>query len=123
MNYARILLAGLVAALVCSPTMKSVGAASDYAIQPVRFTDVTFTDGFWAPRLETNRTVTIPLRLRAVRGDRPHRQLRDRRRAQDRRVLRHVRLQRLRRLQGDRGRGLLAARCTPTPSSTSTSTS
>jgi uncharacterized protein len=34
------------------------------AIQGVRFTDVTFTDAFWVPRLETNRTVTIPFAMK-----------------------------------------------------------
>jgi hypothetical protein len=29
-------------------------------LQPVPLTQVTFDDGFWAPRLEVNRTVTIP---------------------------------------------------------------
>jgi uncharacterized protein len=32
----------------------------DYPILPVPFTNVTITDNFWKPRLETNRTVTIP---------------------------------------------------------------
>lgn len=32
----------------------------DYPIQPVAFTEVQITDGFWLPRMETNRTVTIP---------------------------------------------------------------
>ncbi len=32
----------------------------DYPITPVAFTQVTITDKFWQPRLETNRTVTIP---------------------------------------------------------------
>jgi DUF1680 family protein len=32
----------------------------DYPVQPVPFTQVRFEDEFWAPRLETNRTVTIP---------------------------------------------------------------
>jgi len=32
----------------------------DYPITPVPFTNVTITDNFWQPRLETNRTVTIP---------------------------------------------------------------
>jgi uncharacterized protein len=31
----------------------------DYPVQAVRFTDVDVTDGFWAPRMETNRTVSI----------------------------------------------------------------
>jgi len=33
---------------------------NDYPITPVPFTAVKVTDGFWAPRIETNRTVTIP---------------------------------------------------------------
>ncbi|MCX6572316.1 MAG: glycoside hydrolase family 127 protein [Candidatus Aminicenantes bacterium] len=33
---------------------------ADYPAKPVPFTDVHLTDAFWAPRLETNRTVTIP---------------------------------------------------------------
>jgi len=33
---------------------------ADYPAAPVPFTDVHLTDGFWAPRLEINRTVTIP---------------------------------------------------------------
>lgn len=32
----------------------------DYPIQAVPFTQVCVDDAFWAPRLETNRTVTIP---------------------------------------------------------------
>jgi DUF1680 family protein len=32
----------------------------DYPHQPVPFTRVQFTDAFWLPRMETNRTVTIP---------------------------------------------------------------
>jgi len=32
----------------------------DYPIQPVPFTSVRVVDSFWAPRIETNRTVTIP---------------------------------------------------------------
>jgi len=34
--------------------------AADYPYQPVPFTKVQFTDGFWQPRIETNLTVTIP---------------------------------------------------------------
>ncbi|HSA95992.1 MAG TPA: beta-L-arabinofuranosidase domain-containing protein, partial [Acidobacteriota bacterium] len=33
---------------------------ADYPAAPVPFTEVHLTDAFWAPRLETNRTVTIP---------------------------------------------------------------
>ena len=32
----------------------------DYPVQPVSFTSVHLTDVFWAPRIETNRTATIP---------------------------------------------------------------
>jgi DUF1680 family protein len=32
----------------------------DYPVQPVSFTAVHLTDAFWAPRIETNRKVTIP---------------------------------------------------------------
>ena len=32
----------------------------DYPVQPVPFTAVKLTDKFWAPRIETNRAVTIP---------------------------------------------------------------
>jgi hypothetical protein len=35
-------------------------ADTDYPIKPVPFTAVKVTDGFWAPRIETNRTITIP---------------------------------------------------------------
>lgn len=38
--------------------------AQDYPIRPVPFTEVTLTDSFWAPRLETNRTVSVPYALR-----------------------------------------------------------
>lgn len=36
------------------------GQQKDYAIQSVPFTDVKLTDQFWLPRIEVNRTVTIP---------------------------------------------------------------
>jgi uncharacterized protein len=32
----------------------------DYPVQPVPFTDVHLTDEFWLPKIETNRTETIP---------------------------------------------------------------
>ena len=37
-----------------------VALAHDYPFQPVPFTAVHLDDGFWAPRLETNRVTTIP---------------------------------------------------------------
>jgi len=36
------------------------GQQKDYPIQPVSFTKVKLDDTFWLPRIETNRTVTIP---------------------------------------------------------------
>ena len=41
-------------------TIAVVAAERDYPHQPVPFTDVKLTDSFWKPRIETNRTVTIP---------------------------------------------------------------
>ena len=38
----------------------------DYPIHPVAFTQVKLMDAFWAPRLETNRTVTIPFALKML---------------------------------------------------------
>ena len=35
----------------------------DYPVQPVPFTEVRLLDHFWAPRLETNRTKTIPFAM------------------------------------------------------------
>src|SRR5690349_22511911 len=32
----------------------------DYPVKPVPFTAVHVNDAFWAPRIEVNRTVTIP---------------------------------------------------------------
>src|SRR5215467_12384222 len=34
--------------------------ARDYPVKPMPFTAVHFDDAFWAPRIEINRTVTIP---------------------------------------------------------------
>ena len=42
------------------PRNRETGINSDYPIKPVPFTAVKVTDGFWAPRIETNRAVTIP---------------------------------------------------------------
>lgn len=37
--------------------------SKDYAITPVDFTEVRILDDFWAPRIETNRSVTIPFAM------------------------------------------------------------
>src|SRR6187431_118762 len=36
------------------------GQQKDYPIQAVTFTQVELSDNFWLPRIEINRTVTIP---------------------------------------------------------------
>ncbi len=51
-----ILLVGFVLLITISCSKQ----AQDYPIKPVAFTKVNITDNFWAPRLETNRKVTIP---------------------------------------------------------------
>ncbi|HCM73771.1 MAG TPA: glycoside hydrolase family 127 protein [Fimbriimonadaceae bacterium] len=38
----------------------STEAPKDYPVQPIPFNQVHLTDKFWAPRIETNRVVTIP---------------------------------------------------------------
>ncbi|MCE5187466.1 MAG: glycoside hydrolase family 127 protein [Planctomycetaceae bacterium] len=38
-------------------------------LKSVPFTNVTFTDEFWLPRLQTNRTVTIPYIFNRLEGD------------------------------------------------------
>ncbi len=49
--------AALIFTLLCCQTSQK---PRDYPFQPVPFTAVKITDEFWAPRIETNRTVTIP---------------------------------------------------------------
>ena len=54
--------------LTCTPLLLSAllathltsKAQQDYPIHPVKFTQVQLKDSFWLPRIETNRTVTIP---------------------------------------------------------------
>ena len=50
----RLILSGM----IC--TALSGAAQQDYPIHAVPFTQVQLTDAFWLPRIETNRTVTIP---------------------------------------------------------------
>ena len=46
----------LAMALLAAP----IALPRDYSIHAVPMTAVTIDDGFWAPKLEVNRTVTIP---------------------------------------------------------------
>jgi DUF1680 family protein len=55
---------GLVAGLLAGTTSAWANDMKDYPIQPVPFTAVRVQDEFWQPRLETNRTVTIPYAFR-----------------------------------------------------------
>ncbi|RYG25209.1 glycoside hydrolase family 127 protein [bacterium] len=52
-----VVLAGLKSGV---PMRAEARAPKDYPIKPVPFTAVRLTDKFWAPKIETNRTVTIP---------------------------------------------------------------
>lgn len=44
--------------------MSEETAAGDYPYRPVPFTQVHFSGSFWLPRMETNRTATIPFAFR-----------------------------------------------------------
>jgi uncharacterized protein len=46
--------------LVSAQAFSGRAVLKDYPIRPVPFTQVRMTDAFWAPRIEINRTVTIP---------------------------------------------------------------
>jgi DUF1680 family protein len=67
-RYARLWIAAAatlgmaaVAAAGATHTVVAADAAPrDYPVKPVPFTAVHFTDSFWLPRIETNRTVSIP---------------------------------------------------------------
>src|SRR5258707_9062957 len=52
--FVTILSGALACCLMCAPAEK------DYPVKPVPFTAVHLNDVFWAPRIETNRLVTIP---------------------------------------------------------------
>lgn len=56
----KIILSFLVISIIVSIISCSSSKKKDYPIQPVPFTDVQITDDFWKPRMEINRTVTIP---------------------------------------------------------------
>jgi DUF1680 family protein len=48
------------AGLALATTAQADTPARDYPVKPVPFTEVQLDDAFWAPRLATNRLVTIP---------------------------------------------------------------
>lgn len=47
-------------ALAAAPRQNATEPRADYPVRPVPFTAVHVDDRFWAPRIETNRAVTIP---------------------------------------------------------------
>ncbi|MGE5244672.1 MAG: glycoside hydrolase family 127 protein [Betaproteobacteria bacterium] len=47
-------------ALLAAAAGAAAPVSPDYPIKPVPLTDVRITDHFWAPKIEINRTVTIP---------------------------------------------------------------
>lgn len=52
-----------VAPLLAAGWLSLTGFAADYPFQPVPFTAVRVTGGFWQKRQEVNRTVTVPFAL------------------------------------------------------------
>ncbi|MHB8897126.1 MAG: glycoside hydrolase family 127 protein [Thermoguttaceae bacterium] len=54
------LLSAIALSLVVAGTPARGAETSDYPIQPVPFTAVEVGPGFWQPRMETNRKVTVP---------------------------------------------------------------
>src|SRR5713226_955540 len=57
---AVLLSVALGAAVVLAQSAAKTTPSHDYPVKPVPFTAVHFNDAFWAPRIETNRQVTIP---------------------------------------------------------------
>jgi DUF1680 family protein len=57
---ATLLLVTLSARAAYDSSRAGMRSAGDYPVQPVPFTAVRLNDGFWGPRIETNRKVTIP---------------------------------------------------------------
>ncbi len=64
LNKILLILGGLV---LVSTQLNAQHKGGDYPIQPVPFTQVHFHDNFWAPRIEVNRTVSIPYTLQKIR--------------------------------------------------------
>ena len=56
----REMIRTIACAILCVSLWNPPAQAQEYPIAAVPLTSVRLTDRFWAPRLETNRTVTIP---------------------------------------------------------------
>jgi len=52
-----------VALIVCRGGQTVKTPPKDYPVRPVNFTQVRVNDAFWAPKMETNRAVTVPFAL------------------------------------------------------------
>lgn len=57
----------ILACAVIATRLHAQPVQGDYPIRPVPFTQVHFNDGFWAPRMEVNASVTIPYTLQKCR--------------------------------------------------------
>ena len=98
-----------------APGPRPPAPTRDYPFQPVPFTAVTLTDEFWAPRIEINRTATVPVAFEQCELTKPRRPVRAggagaARRGAGQPQAARLPVRRLRRLQGDRGRRLHAER-------------
>lgn len=60
MKLSHFLVAGALAAGMCACNSSTAYVAPDAPVKEVSFTNVHIDDSFWAPRIETNRTVSIP---------------------------------------------------------------
>src|SRR2546428_12985538 len=65
MTTLRYVLGSALVATVCAEAIQpraipATGPSHDYPVTPVPFTAVHLNDVFWAPRIETNRQITIP---------------------------------------------------------------
>ncbi len=58
----------LLTCIACIFSLLVRGQHKDYPIHAVPFTQVKLTDHFWSPRIETNRTVTIPASFERCRN-------------------------------------------------------
>ncbi|MBW6501679.1 MAG: glycoside hydrolase family 127 protein, partial [Bacteroidales bacterium] len=57
----RALFPAALLALIITGCIGGGKSGDDYPITPVPFTSVKVTDDFWAPRIQKNASVTIPI--------------------------------------------------------------
>ena len=60
MKLLRVLMLALIVIGLVPRARPAAQLAKDYPVQPVPFTAVHLNDQFWAPKIETNRSVSIP---------------------------------------------------------------